>query len=609
MLVSAREPKAPVEVASLVDVLRQQLRESPERVACQSVIYKNKRLQATPLTVQSLAASVVAAGDTLVAHGAAPGDRIVVSLTDPHFFLTWVLGAMARGMVAVPVPTPGEMGNSTAFVERISGVVADCAPRLVIVQDEKRWSQSAGAVALPVLRADSIGAVADATAGRLDALARVTPDMPAVLQYTSGSTSRPKGVVLTHANLVANAEASGRAAGFGPHDRMVSWLPLHHDMGLIGGLLTMLFWRVETFVMTPVTFMARPVNWLQAISAFRGTLSVGPTFAYSLCMRKIPDAQLAGLDLSSWRLAFVGAEAVDAATMEGFAARFAPFGFDPAARYPVYGLAEATLAVSFPVPRQALSIDWVDRHALATGRAIPAPANSVNAMAFVGLGSAVPGHDVRVMRGDTDTQQCSEREVGEVWIAGPSVSPRYFAEDPTTHRLALRSGDLGYVADGVLYLVDRVKDLVIIAGNNYASSDIEAAAAHVPGVRRGRIVAFASRSGDAQNSGTEALHVAAEVDVNRWPWRWRDPRIVADAMKRVVKSRTGVQVQAVYLLAPGTLRKTTSGKLRRSEARSRIENGGVPTIGTAVDVLRCKVATWARRWLYVLSTLGRKEEG
>jgi len=341
---------------------------------------------------------------------------------------------------------------------------------------------------------------------------------------------------------------------------MVSWLPLHHDMGLIGGLLVNLCWRMPTYVLSPMTFLMRPVSWLRAIHQFGATVSVGPTFAYHLCARAIDESQMTGIDLSSWRLAFIGAEAVDPDTLHAFADRFRAYGFARRAFFPVYGLAEATLAVSFPPPGSECVFDSVDRTVLAaTGRAVPIPPGD-DAVIFTSVGSALPGHRIGIVaRGSGEARPA--RELGEIVVYGPSVSARYFHEPAATKRIELRTGDLGYVADGLLYVVDRIKDLVIVAGQNYAAPDIEAAASDVIGVRQGRVVAFAVRGLE----GTEEIWVVAEADRRAK----RPAQEVEREIEQRVLRRIGVAPRRVVLVGQGQIELTTSGKLCRSLCRDR----------------------------------------
>jgi acyl-CoA synthetase (AMP-forming)/AMP-acid ligase II len=415
------------------------------------------------------------------------------------------------------------------------------------------------------------------------ALAEPDPSAAAFIQYTSGSTGAPKGVVVTHANVLANCHAIRDATGYTRADRMVSWLPLHHDMGLVGGLLTSIYCAAETWLMPPMAFLARPVTWLEAISRFRATLTVGPTFAYALCARKIPDKQLAGLDLSALRLAYVGAEPVDATTLEAFVGRFSAYGLSPRAMYPVYGLAEATLAVAFPEPGCGLHVDTVDRVRLASdGVAAPAAAGDPGAVRFVSVGQALPRHRIEIVSPETG-DRLGERRVGELVVDGASVTPCYFGHAGAASRTRLFTGDLAYHADGRVFIVDRIKDLVIVAGQNYAPSDIEVIASGVDGVRRGRVVAFSTPG----TAGTEELHIVAEASLDAW----RPPDQIADEVRRRVRHDVGLSAATVTVVAPGSLPRTSSGKMQRRACVELHRSHALQALRSRTDVL---AARWAR---------------
>jgi acyl-CoA synthetase (AMP-forming)/AMP-acid ligase II len=473
----------------------------------------------------------------------------------------------------VPLPTPGEAGAPRSFAARVRGVCSGCRPRLAVVERAAEFVH-----ALPDPRPE----LAVVTPAELAAPGEPLPlhpaarMMPAFIQYTSGSTGAPKGVVVTHGNLLANCRAIRDATGYTRDDRMVSWLPLHHDMGLVGGLLTSLYCAAETWLMPPITFLARPVTWLEALGRFHATLTVAPTFAYSLCARKIPPKQLAGIDLSSLRLAYIGAEPIDVATVDAFVERFAAYGLPPTALYPVYGLAEATLAVAFPAPGSPVRRDTVDRRRLVSaGVAVPAASGAAHAVSFVSVGRSLPQHRVTVV--DVDTGDAlGERRVGELVVEGASVTPRYFEDADAPARGALRTGDLGYRADGELYVVDRIKDLVIVAGQNYAPSDIEAAVGDVDGVRRGRVVAFA-----APSAGTDALHVVAEIGADNH----RPVAELRDAVGRHVREVIGLSPASVTLVAPGSLERTSSGKIQRRACAAAHAEGRLAVVDAPADLV------------------------
>ena len=560
-------------VESLLGVLRHQRDTMPERVVCHRIVPQRKALVAQPLTVAELVARAGSAAGALQAAGVGDGDRVIVSLSDPHDFLVAFFGSLMAGATAVPLPTAGEAGAPRSFAARVRAVGGDCAPAAAVVEDARRFVRVIGEVPsrMRLLEPSLL------ENGRPVGLRDCPASVPAFIQYTSGSTGAPKGVVVTHGNVLANCRAIRDATGYTRADRMVSWLPLHHDMGLVGGLLTSIYCAAETWLMPPIAFLARPVTWLEAITGFAASLTVAPTFAYGLCARKIPATQLEGIDLSSLRLAYIGAEPIDHGTVTAFVERYRSYGLSPAAMYPVYGLAEATLAVAFPEPGRPLRHDTVDRKRLALDRiAMPARAGDADGVTFVSVGCALPRHRVEIVCPGTGAP-LGERRVGELVVEGASVAPRYFGEDTAMPRTRLHTGDLGYLADGHVYVVDRIKDLVIIAGQNYAPSDIERVAAEVPGLRRGRIVAF-SAPGDG---GTEELHVVAEAS----PDSWRPPQELVDDVRRCIRRDVGLPVATVTVVPPGTLERTSSGKIKRRACVEAHRRGTLMPVRTRTDVL------------------------
>jgi fatty-acyl-CoA synthase len=525
----------------------------------------------------------------LRAGGVQPGDRVILSLSDPHDFLAAFVGVLIAGASAVPLPTTGELGAPRSFATRVRAVCTDCGPTLAVVEDSERFR--AAMTPLPsglLVREPRDLAAADGVAPL--PLRDAPPDATAVIQYTSGSTGTPKGVIVTHANLLANCRAIRDATGYTRVDRMVAWLPLHHDMGLVGGLLTSIYCAAETWLMPPMTFLARPVVWLEAITQFRATLTVGPTFGYALCARRIPDKQLAHVSLSSLRLAYIGAEPIGRDTVQAFTDRFAAYGLSPVVLYPVYGLAEATLAVTFPRPGTPIRYETVDRVLLArTGAAVPVDPAHVDAVTFVSVGHPLPGLEVEILAPETG-ERLPERQVGELVVAGASVSPGYYAAVSEPPRVRLHTGDLAYVADGHFYVVDRIKDLVIIAGQNYSPSDIERAAAEVVGVRRGRLVAFALPG----EHGTEALHIVAEAS----PDAWRLPAELAAEIKQAVRTAIGLTVTSVLIVAPGALERTSSGKIKRRACIEAYRAATLEGIAGWADILRFKLDRWWAQWGY-----------
>jgi fatty-acyl-CoA synthase len=388
------------------------------------------------------------------------------------------------------------------------------------------------------------------------------PDRLAILQFTSGSTAAPKGVMLPDRCVGANIDAIIAGAQLTHADRAVSWLPLYHDMGLIGLLMAPMLHGFELVLGAPQDFLARPACWLEWISQYRGTITAGPNFSYALAARALRRA--GDLDLSSWRLALNGAEPVDPSAVEAFCAAAAPFGFDPAAAYPVFGMAEATLAVTFPAVGEGMAVDAVDRHALehdrrAVAPAADAPPESVRRLAK--LGHPLDGFELRIVDPATGDVR-GDREVGELELRSPSVTPGYYRNAEATAATFdddwLRTGDLAYLADGELVVCGRQKDVIIVGGRNVFPEDVERAAASVEGVRAGNVIAF----GSDRKRGRESIVVVAETKTD-------DVHVVHDSVVTKVCDAVGVPPVEVVLVRPGSLPKTSSGKLQRSLCRDR----------------------------------------
>ena len=546
-------------------VFAQRVAVTASRVALSEVSFLRREPLPAPFTFAELDTLVRAAAVDLEKQGVGPGDRVVLCLGSPATFLSFFTATQALGAIPVPLPSVSDFQAAAAFRERVGGVMADCEPRVVVVDSARAMERESGAASPAYIDTSAGVAAAGATpsAFRLDRAFHET----AFIQYTSGSTGSPKGVVVTHRNLVSNMRASAEGARFGPDDRSLSWLPLYHDMGLVGGLLLGLYLGIDTFIMPTRAFVGRPDSWLRAMSRFKATFTCAPNFAYSILARRLPASAAEGIDLSSWRLAFNGAEPIDLSTLEDFASRFAAAGLPRESLFPVYGMAECTLAVAFPSPGAPVRRDVVDRDLLArTGRAVTVDVASPTRISFASVGRALPGHTIRILD-PGGTAELPERQLGEITVSGPSVSPYYFRKDGPQDepRRELRTGDLGYVANGELYIVDRIKDLLIIAGRNYVPSDIERVVSEVPGVRYGSVVAFAIRGTD----GTDELYLVVGSE----------PRSTVDADLRHlvsarVQERFGLAARDIVLVKPGMVPKTSSGKIQRLACKELYERGG-----------------------------------
>ncbi|MCL2451029.1 MAG: AMP-binding protein [Polyangiaceae bacterium] len=500
------------------------------------------------------------AASALAGAGVVRGDRVVLSVSEAPEFLAFFLGAQGLGAIPVPLPSVADVRARDAFRARVDSVVRDCSPAAIVVDGP--------ADALPDGHGSRVvsAAAANADPGDGPVPASFTfqrsPREIAFIQYTSGSTCAPKGVLVTHANLMANLRSIAAAADLGPGDVGFNWLPLYHDMGLIGGLLFGLYCG-GNYVMSTRAFIGAPGLWLRAMSDYKATFAAAPNFAFSLLAKHVRDEAIVGLDLSHWRRAFNGSEPIDRATVDAFVTRFRPAGFRAETMCPVYGLAEATLAVAFTAPDSAPRYDFVQRYALMReGRARPAEPDERGTVCFVGAGRAVPDTRVKIVDPSSGAE-LPERRVGEVVVLGPSVTLGYYGRDQVAQR-ELRTGDLGYLADGELFIVDRLKDLLIISGRNIIPSDVERTVARVAGVRYGAVVAFATRGSE----GTDELIVVAGAT----PRALRDPR-THDEIKSIVYQHFQVMPRAVALVPPSMVPRTSSGKLQRSACRALYESG------------------------------------
>jgi acyl-CoA synthetase (AMP-forming)/AMP-acid ligase II len=533
----------------------------PDWVFCSFIDHQAKVTDA--LTVATFLTHVRSAAAWLMRQGVRRGDRVVLSLPTSRTFVVGYFAVQWLGAIPVPGPEPSLLFKRQAYCDRMVGVIADCSPAACIV------------LPAAIREFDTDDAPADWRAlrdlllpwendGAMTPISGVpsasSPDDLAFLQYTSGSTGSPKGVAVTHRALRANLRGMQLAVELDEHDVMVSWMPLYHDTGLIGGLLLSIHVGMPTYLLPTTAFLHRPESWLKAISEYRASISPGTNYAYNLCARRLRPEKLPALDLSCWKRAVNGAEPIDIQTIAAFQRKFEAYGLPRNASYPVYGMAEATLGISFPKPLAQCQVDWISRRFLKeSARAVPALEGDSDAIGVVCCGTALPGHSVAIKESASE-RMLAEREVGEICFYGPSVCPGYYHEIKNARihraRTELRTGDLGYLCQGSLYIVGRLKDVMQIGGANYYPADIESVLQDIPGVRPGRIVAVAIRK---PSIGTDSLVIVAEPRVHA-----NEP-LLRDQIQEKVRQHIGLSVGKIVFLAKGRLPLTTSGKVMRTK--------------------------------------------
>lgn len=566
---------APFGARTIVDILERRSLESPNDIAFTYLQFDGNADEIS-LSYSTLEARARAVAQR-VADQVARGERALLLYPQGIEYIIAFLGCLLAGVVAVPAypPDPTRLART---LPRLRAVAADAEVGIVLTTRTIAGMAEGLLLHAPELAGTRWLATDDVTPhpNRDTRMPRIEPEAAAFLQYTSGSTSRPRAVVLTHANLMANQAMIQAGFGHRAGDVVVGWLPLYHDMGLIGNVLQPLYLGLHCALMAPHAFLQRPARWLEAVTRFGATTSGGPNFAYDLCVRKIDAVERSKLDLSRWRVAFNGAEPVRAATLERFVRAFAPRGFARESFLPCYGLAEATLLVSGGPARRGWCERPVDREALAAGR-VEAPREV--GLPLVGCGRAADGIELRIV--DPATREvCPPTRVGEIWLRGPSVARGYRGQPEASAetfeaRLAgsqdaepwLRTGDLGFVVEGELFVTGRHKDLIIVRGRNLYPQDLEATveASH-PALRPGSSAAFVLDV-DAE---VERLAVCVELDPRRAPAELEQ---VIAAIQAAVLDEHEVSPASVVLLRPGALPKTSSGKVQRRACRAELLAG------------------------------------
>ncbi|MZD07806.1 AMP-binding protein [Streptomyces sp. SID5785] len=562
---------------TFVELISDHIRRSPDRQALHLLPESDEAGRARQVSYRALDTAARELAGWLQARGAT-GERVLLMHASRHQFAVSLLACLYAGAIAVPVPATG---RGRHHLLRVAGLVKDAAPcatftDAALAPDVSRLLASCGYGSVPCLAADAVPVRSPWE------MPELTPDTVAYLQYTSGSTGAPRGVVVTHGNLLANLEAIAALTGAAPGERVGGWLPLHHDMGLVGQLLLPLYLGGTSVLLSPGAFLKRPARWLEAIGRYDITVSGAPDFAYDLCLRRVTDEQAAQLDLSRWRTAVSGGEPVSAATSRAFAERFAAAGLRPGALMPCYGLAEATLLVSGerreagPVAR-AVDGAALERHVLRD----TAPGRPERELVACGrpAGAEVAIVDPQSLR------VLPDGHVGEIWVRGPGVARGYWRDAPAAGEVFgastaegeggyLRTGDLGTLLDGRLMVTGRHKDMIVVAGRNLYPNDLEHAVQRINSL-------FGTGTAFSVPGERERVVLVQELRTHK-PYGLDLTGLTAD-VERCLAEEFEVAVDGVLLVRPGTIRRTTSGKVERAATRRLFLNGEIKPLHQRID--------------------------
>ncbi|KOR34920.1 MULTISPECIES: fatty acyl-AMP ligase [Planktothricoides] len=589
--------ETPLKTSTLVDILRYRALHQPDQIAYRFLV--DGETVSVDLTYQELAQQALAIASQLQQF-CQPGDRALLLYQPGIEYISAFFGCLFAGVVAVPAYPP----RPNRSLSRIQSILTDAQAAVALTTTSIFSSLVQRVADAPEL--ETLGWLATDQIDPIQANSwqdpRVNSRHLAFLQYTSGSTATPKGVMISHQNLLHNLEAIAHCFGHSPQSRGVIWLPPYHDMGLIGGILQPLYAGFPVVLMSPLVFLQSPFRWLQAVSRYQATTSGGPNFAYQLCINKITPEQKQTLDLSSWEVAFNGAEPINPETLEQFATTFAECGFRREAFYPCYGMAETTLIVSGGAKTALPIYQTLEAEALEKNWVVPVSPESnpeLTTRTLVGCGRQIPYHQIAIAHPETLTR-CTAGEVGEIWIKGPSVAQGYWNKtEESRHAFGayladtgegpfLRTGDLGFLDNDELYVTGRLKDLIIVNGHNHYPQDIERTVEHShPAIRPTCSAAFS-----VEIDGEERLIIVAEVE-RRYRQRKRqaalsseDPsqhyswevKAVIQSIRRSVSSHHDLQVYQVFLIKYGSIPKTSSGKIQRHACRANFLAGTLDVV-------------------------------
>ena len=566
-LVQTNGVRAPsnTQARSLTEALQYHVERQPDRLT----VFMYEEQKEYPLTYRALWDGSTGYAAQLKRAGLQHGQMVAIMLPTCRQYLFSFYGVLLAGGVPVPLYPPARLTTIEDHMTRHVAILKSAAPTIMITVREAKPLAYLLRAQVESLQQVLVPDDLEGSAGSDFAPVHGQPGETGFLQDTSGSTGNPKGVVLSHANLMANVRAMGAAVNAGPEDVFVSWLPLYHDLGLIGANFASLVLGFPTVLMSPLAFLSRPASWMRAIHRHRGTMSGGPNFAFELCLRRISDEDMEGIDLSSWRFAFNAAEPVSPETIVEFEKRFGKYGLRKNCLSPSYGLAESSVGVAITVPGSPWRADRLDRDRFTrTGEAIETREDDPSPLIVIGCGTPIPGHDIRTV--DGAGLELPDRQEGLLQFRGPSSTSGYYRNPEATKTLFdgewVNTGDRAYLSEGVLFLTGREKDIIIRGGRNISPYELEQAVGDLAGVRRGCVAVFGSRDAAA---GTERVVVLAEM-------RERDPSR-HDDLKRMINdlavSLIGAPADDIVLAPPATVPKTSSGKIRRVAAREFYERG------------------------------------
>lgn len=576
-------------VSTINTLLRQRAEEQPQQRGYTFLL--DGEAQETHLTYQALNRQAQAIA-TLLQHMGAHGARALLIYPPGLDYIAAFFGCLYAGTIPVPIYPPDPL-RLNRTLPRLRAIVADSQATIALTTENLLgvaallFEQAPDLAALQWCATDTVAPNTEAASASAWRPPEITPESLAFLQYTSGSTGQPKGVMLSHANLLHNLALIHNGFAVTPISRGVIWLPPYHDMGLIGGILQPLYGGFPVVLLSPLDFLKRPLRWLQAITRYRATISGGPNFAYDLCVRKITPEQRATLDLSCWTIAFNGAEPIRPETIDRFASTFAPCSFRRSMFYPCYGLAEATLIVTGGGAEELPVVRHFNTTALERGQAEPVAPDHPQAQPLVSSGRPLTDQQLLIVH-PTDRTHCAPGQTGEVWVASPSVAQGYWRQPEVTAAAFqaalidvelpgatasvkgfLRTGDLGFLLDGELFISGRLKDLIIIRGRNQHPQDIERTAEQrVPALRPGCSAAFA-----IDIAGEEQLVLVHEVERST-----SELEPIAAAVRAAIAEQYELQAYCVCLLAAGSLPKTSSGKVQRHACRADFLDGSLEVV-------------------------------